>query len=199
MVQTLYRFIPLHCVAEDWSYKLLVGTYIDGRMYPEALAALDRIPDTPQGNADFKAIYYAYIELLTGGSGKNSDAAFVLQQSSLKQKDTQQILAESMLALLYGDDYVRSVKGSSSHNLDFKSKSPLILAPNPANNNVTVYWNNFVVDATDLHLTDLSGRPLKVYKNIQNGFQISIDNLPNGVYFVYAVSLSTTQKLVVIH
>jgi len=168
-------------------------------MNPEALAALDSIPDTPQGNADFKAIYYAYIELLTGGSGKNSDAAFVLQQSSLKQKDTQQILAETMLALLYGNDYVRSVKGNISNNLDFRSKSAFILVPNPANNHVTVFWNNYIVVATDLVLTDIAGQPLKFFRNIQNGYEINTENLPDGVYFVHAASLSATQKLVIIH
>lgn len=190
----------LHCVAQDWSYKILVGTYIDRRMYPQALATLDSIPNTPQGNADFKAIYTAYIQLLTGGSGKNSDAAFALQQAEQTRTHTQQTLAESMFALLYGNDYVRSITDKSGYgSINSAAKPTFTLVPNPANNNVALYWQNALVVSSDVYVTDIAGRILKSHKNIQNGQQISTDNLPNGIYYVHAATLSATQKLVVIH
>ncbi|OWY21886.1 T9SS C-terminal target domain-containing protein [Sphingobacteriales bacterium UPWRP_1] len=189
----------LHCIAEDWSYKILVGTYIDRRMYTQALAALDSIPNTPQGNADFKAIYYAYIQLLTGGSGKNSDAAFALQQTEQNRTHAQQTLAESMFALLYGNIYLRTVQDKAAHNTPFSSKPTFILAPNPTNNSAAIYWHNALVVSSDVFITDIAGRVLKTYHNLQNGQQINTDNLPNGIYYVHAAALSATQKLVVVH
>ncbi|HRI29050.1 MAG TPA: T9SS type A sorting domain-containing protein, partial [Chitinophagales bacterium] len=189
----------LHCIAEDWSYKILVGTYIDRRMYPQALTALDSIPNTPQGNADFKAIYYAYIELLTGGSGKNADAAFALQQAEQNRTHAQQTLAESMFALLYGNNYLRTVQDNAANNTHFLSKPTFILAPNPANNSTAIYWHNALVVSSDVYITDITGRIVKTYHNLQNGQQINTDNLPNGIYYVHAAALFATQKLVVVH
>lgn len=191
----------LHCIAEDWSYKILVGTYIDRRMYPEALAALDSIPDVPQGNADFKAIYYAYIQLLTSGSGKNSNAAFALQQAEQNQLDAQQTLAESMFALLYGNNYVRSVADNAaySHNTANSQKN-FVLIPNPANQQVTVQFLQPVAAQETLYLYDMSGKLLHTAITTDRAtLQINTTNLYNGVYYLRLGKSAQVEKLVVIH
>lgn len=180
----------------------LVGTYIDRRMYPEALAELDRIPDVPQGNADFKAIYYAYIELLTGGSGKNSDAAFILQQLSLKQKDTQQILAESMLASLYGNDYVRSIKGNKLNWYNnANAQKHFILIPNPANQQVTIKLKQpSLTSHEEIFLFDMTGRLVSTIPvNNSVTIQLDITNLYSGIYYLRLGTGVQVEKLVIIH
>lgn len=197
----MFRTLFLQSIAADWAYKLLVGTYIDRRMYPEALAVLDSIPDTPQDNADFKAIYYAYIQLLTGGSGKNSDAAFALQQAEQNQLDVRQTLAESMLAMLQGNSYVRSVIGNSTNWLNKTNKyKHFALFPNPANDLVTIQFYQPVAAKEYLYLFDMTGRLVRtlVINGIEN-VQINTGNLYNGVYYLRLGTGNQVEKLVVIH
>jgi len=102
-------------------------------------------------------------------------------------------------ALLYGNDYVRTVADNTARNSNFASKPPFILVPNPANSSTIIYWNNGYVISSDVYITDIAGRIVITYKNLQSGQQISTENLPNGIYYVHAAALSATQKLVVIH
>lgn len=188
----------LHCVATDWAYKILVGTYIDRRMYPEALAILDSIPDTPQSNADFKSIYYAYIQLITGGSGKNSDAAFALHHIEQNQHDVRQTLAESMLAMLEGNNYVRSVAGLGTKTRHSKSHSvKLSLIPNPGGNSTTVKWVN-KPDKADIKIYDMTGVLKMSYTHVYNGQLLDISTLPNGIYVVQSTVLLASEKLVIV-
>jgi len=170
-------------------------------MYPEALAVLDSIPDTPQSNADFKAIYYAYIQLLTGGSGKNSDADFALHQVEQNQLDVRQTLAESMLAVLQGNSYVRSVKGNSTNWLNKNNKQKhFALFPNPANDLVTIQFYQPVAVKEYLYLYDMTGRLVKtIATNGIENVQINIGNLYNGVYYLRLGTSNQVEKLVIIH
>lgn len=136
---------------------------------------------------------------LTGSSGKNADAAFVLQQVALNKTDARQTMAESMFALLYGNSYLRTVQDNAANNTHFSSKPTFILAPNPANNSTAIYWHNVLVVSSDVYITDIAGRIVKTYHNLQNGQQINTDNLPNGIYYVHASALFATQKLVIVH
>ncbi len=183
------------------TFCFLVGTYIDRRMYPEALAVLDSIPHTPQSNADFKAIYYAYIQLLTGGNGKNSDAAFALYQVEQNQLDVRQTLAESMLAVLQGNSYVRSVKDNSTNWLKKTNKHKhFALYPNPANDLVTIQFYQPLAAKEYLYIYDMTGRLVKtiVINGIGN-VQINTGNLYNGVYYLRLGIGNQVEKLVVIH
>jgi len=170
-------------------------------MYPEALAVLDSIPDTPQSNADFKAIYNAYIQLLTGGSGKNSDAAFTLHQAEQNKFDTRQTLAESMLAMLQGNSYVRSVKDNSTNWLNKTNKQKhFALFPNPANHLVTVQFYQPIAVKEYLYLYDMTGRLVStIATNGIENVQINTGNLYNGIYYLRLGTSNQVEKLVVIH
>ncbi|OWY21807.1 T9SS C-terminal target domain-containing protein [Sphingobacteriales bacterium UPWRP_1] len=170
-------------------------------MYPQALATLDSIPNTPQGNADFKAIYYAYIQLLTGGSGKNSDAAFVLQQVAIDKTDARQTMAESMYAFLYGNDYIRSVKDNAVYPYNNTNpKKHFILIPNPANEQVTIQFLQPVADQDEALLYDVTGRLISTIA-VSSGAsaQLNTANLYNGVYYLRLGTSAQVEKLVILH
>ncbi|PSJ77833.1 hypothetical protein C7N43_06370, partial [Sphingobacteriales bacterium UPWRP_1] len=65
----------LHCLDTDWAIRLLIGTYVDERLYEQALAELQRLPNTPE-NAEFIALYQAIINGgLTEPEGSGKAAA----------------------------------------------------------------------------------------------------------------------------
>ena len=148
-----------------------------------------------------QTIILAYIQLLTGGSGKNSDAAFVLQQVAIDKTDARQTMAESMSALLYGNDYIRSVKDDAVYPYNNTNpKKHFILIPNPANEQVTIQFLQPVADQDEVLLYDVTGRLISTIA-VSSGAsaQLNTANLYNGVYYLRLGTSTQVEKLVIIH
>lgn len=141
------------------------------------------------------------IQLLTGGSGKNSDAAFALQQAEQNQLDARQTLAESMFALLYGNNYVRSVAGGNNYPYHPDNlQKQFILIPNPANQQVTVQFLQPMPAQETMYLYDMSGKLLQTAAiSGMAPHHINTTNLYNGVYFLRLGTGAQVEKLIVIH
>ena len=71
------------------------------------------------------------------------------------------------------------------------------LFPNPANNQVTLFFIEPINANTKILLTDLSGKTVTIYNNPANNQSITINrrNLPKGLYFVQARNANTNQVL----
>lgn len=57
------------------------------------------------------------------------------------------------------------------------------LFPNPANESVTVRWNN-AGETSVIEIKDISGRAIKSISSTGNSERISVSDLPEGIYFV---------------
>jgi len=73
--------------------------------------------------------------------------------------------------------------------------------PNPANNYLTLEWDDTVEDQLEIVVLDISGRSL-INETVVNGRELDLSSLPHGLYIVNAISRNTPVaqfKVVVIH
>ena len=190
----------LHCVDTDWAIRLLVGTYVDKSDYVKALEQLQRLPDVPE-NAEFVALYNAIISgglQEQAGGGKADMAAAAVAEVAANTQSSYQSLAENILAVYRGYDYVRYAAP-----ITYKSNAPargamFSLAPNPAQNKVAITWQ-LNIKTADVMIYDINGRLLSTFANITNGTSIGTESLPNGLYYCRLSGIAGTEKLVIIH
>ena len=190
----------LHCVDTEWAIKILVGSYVDKYDYNEALAQLERLDDSGD-NLSFKALYYALInDYLSedGGSGKAAVAETQVRQTANDATSDNQTLAESILAMYRGEDYVRNGEAiAAAKSAANPTKPTFTLAPNPAQGSLAlkIAANTISLPQT-ISIYDLHGRV--VLQSILQTDQTVIDitSLPTGLYWVHLQG--ETQKLVVI-
>ena len=194
----------LSCIDEVWAYRLLVTTLIDQGKYSQALTNLLRIPDDSPDNIAFKAMCNAIIANLQAGTnigGRQSTQALQqLRTIAQARQSTQTPLAQSNLALLQGDSYVRT----SVPIQDDKTESnqialnQLTVVPNPAQNYVQVICGQQVPNAK-LLVYDLNGRLLKTTNSTDNiTFTVDTSTLPTGIYYCTVANTTYTAKLVIV-
>ena len=193
----------LQCIDEEWTQKLLIGTYVDEGQYDLALTEMQKLDSTTLDNAEFIALYTALMDsTLNTTPTEGGRIAMALNQTQAIANNPQsgnKTLAEAVLALCQNADYVRygdpisfktnqSVKG----NVDFK------LIPNPAQDVVTIQLPNISNQPLSLTICDISGRLVQTIPIQGNTTTISTQQLATGMYLCKLSNSSQTQKLVII-
>ncbi len=193
----------LQCIDEEWTQKLLIGTYVDEGQYDLALAEMQKLDSTILDNAEFIALYTALMDsTLNTTPTEGGRIAMALNQTQAIANNPQsenKTLAEAVLALCQNADYVRygdpisfktnqPVKG----NVDFK------LIPNPTKDVVTIQLPNISNEPLSLTICDISGRLVQTIPIQGNTTTISTQQLATGMYLCKLSNSSQTQKLVVI-
>lgn len=82
--------------------------------------------------------------------------------------------------------------------------STIKVFPNPADNSVTVEWNNNVTNISKLSVVNLLGQTIIENNNLQNNSHLNIDvsSLSNGLYFIRLtnqLNQSYNEKIIVAH
>lgn len=152
-----------------------------------------------------QTIILAYIQLLTGGSGKNSDAAFSLQPQQeamlyaiAGSQSSQSAYAQALLSLLKGETFSLPVppddlSGKTSTlvrkmpKLKQSDLETLQLIPNPAHSHVMVYMPYLAVNSTnELELFNQQGNSVLIYSlsHGQRVAQIDLSTLHKGLYIL---------------
>jgi hypothetical protein len=192
----------LHCVDTEWAIRLLVGTYVDERLYEQALTELQRLSNTPE-NAEFVALYNA---IISGGldeqtgSGKADIALATVNEVVANKTSSQQTLAESILAVYKNSDYVRHAapinykKASNDLNPEFT------ISPNPAKNSVVLNFTQPTAHNGYVQLLDINGRLQQQVNIAANSTACTVDitTLQTGIYYCRLNNGQTTAKLVII-
>jgi len=187
----------LHCLDTEWAIRLLVGTYVDERLYEEALVELQSLPNTPE-NAEFIALYQAIIEGGLEGSGKANIAAVMVNNIAENTLSKNSALAQSVLAVYKSTDYIRH---GATINLLANNvvKIPNYkLVPNPAQDQVTVMFTRYVKPNQILEIFDLQGRLVLIQKNIAQNTLVNVAKLPTGIYFCRLSEEADVVKLVIV-
>jgi hypothetical protein len=197
----------LQCIDEEWTQKLLIGTYVDEGQYDLALAEMQKLDSTTLDNAEFIALYTLpyYGQHTKHHALPRADAmanGFATKPKHIANNPltlSNKTLAQAALALCQNADYVRygdpisfktnqPVKG----NVDFK------LIPNPTKDVVTIQLPNISNEPLSLTICDISGRLVQTIPIQGNTTTISTQQLATGMYLCKLSNSSQTQKLVVI-
>ncbi|QQS27568.1 MAG: T9SS type A sorting domain-containing protein [Sphingobacteriales bacterium] len=187
----------MHCLDTEWAIRLLVGTYVDERLYEEALVELQSLPNTPE-NAEFIALYQAIIEGGLEGSGKANIAAVMVNNIAENTLSKNSALAQSVLAVYKSTDYIRH---GATINLLANNvvKIPNYkLVPNPAQDQVTVMFTRYVIPNQTLEMFDVQGRLVLIQKNIAQNTLVNVSMLQTGMYFCRLSDEADVVKLVVV-
>ncbi|HNI44100.1 MAG TPA: T9SS type A sorting domain-containing protein [Chitinophagales bacterium] len=195
----------LTCLDEVWAYRILVTTLIDQGKYSQALTNLLRIPDNSADNIEFKAMCNAIIANLQSGANvggrQNTQALQQLRTIAQTRQSTQTALAQSTLALLQGDDYVRAsapIEAEKGEGNSLTTFEQLIVVPNPAQNYAQIICSQAIPNAKLLIYTT-NGQLLKTISN-NNSFSFTVDlsTFTSGLYYCYVENTPYRAKLVVV-
>ncbi|MBL7784738.1 MAG: T9SS type A sorting domain-containing protein [Chitinophagales bacterium] len=199
----------LTCLDEVWAYRILVTTLIDQGKYSQALTNLLRIPDNSADNIEFKAMCNAIIANLQSGAnvgGRQSTENIqnlrnIAQQSRLNSNNS---LAESHLALLKGDSFVRTsapIEAEKGENAPFDNETKQFsLLPNPAKEQVQLIWHSqeTLSANTKCYIYSFDGSLVKTISITNNLTTIPIQTLPNGVYYCRLNNGQQVEKLIIV-
>jgi hypothetical protein len=196
----------LTCLDEVWAYRILVTTLIDQGKYSQALTNLLRIPDNSADNIEFKAMCNAIIANLQSGANvggrQNTQALQQLRTIAQIRQSTQTALAQSTLALLQGDDYVRAsapIEAEKGEGNSLTTFEQLTVVPNPAKDAINIYYDGAIALPAKLHIYNINGQLIKsVSMPNTNGFSLNIADLKAGLYYCQVQGTSATNKIVVI-
>ena len=192
----------LHCIDTEWAVKILVGSYVDQYDYDEALVQLERLGDSGD-NLSFKALYYTLIsDYLSqeNGSGKAAVAETQVRQTANDAQSEYQTLAESILAMYRGDDYVRNGEPIVAAKLAANLAKPLFtLAPNPAQGSLVLTWlDPTAALGSKAVILDITGKQVHTFGVSSPSTLVDVSRLAAGMYFVQVANTQEVQKLVVI-
>ena len=79
-------------------------------------------------------------------------------------------------------------KYSEIKKLTFKTEKDLTIVPSPSNDFIHVYYGNSV-DLTTIQIFSIDGVVLKTIRSYSNREQISVSDLPKGIYILKVLSL----------
>ena len=193
----------LTCLDEVWAYRILVTTLIDQGKYSQALTNLLRIPDNSADNIEFKAMCNAIIANLQSGAnvgGRQSTENIqnlrnIAQQSRLNSNNS---LAESHLALLKGDNFVRSsaaIEDDKTNAAYLASTDVFSIVPNPAQQYISIY--NTVPANTPCYIYNMEGGLVKTAL-INGTTRIDISQLHPGFYYCKLLGVQQVEKLIIV-
>jgi hypothetical protein len=195
----------LQCIDEEWTQKLLIGTYVDEGQYDLALAEMQKLDSTTLDNAEFIALYTALMDsTLNTTPTEGGRIAMALNQTQAIANNPQsgnKTLAEAVLALCQNADYVRYGDPISfKTNEPVKDNAAFKLIPNPAQDVVTIVFATEVATNTIFTIYDINGKASKLVSIAQGTKQISIatNNLPSGIYYCKLANSMNIEKLIVI-
>ncbi|QQS30176.1 MAG: T9SS type A sorting domain-containing protein [Sphingobacteriales bacterium] len=197
MVQIFCLLALLHCIDTEWAIRLLVGTYVDEHLYEQALEELQNLPNTPE-NAEFIALYQAIIEGGLEGSGKSSAAIVTVNTIADNAVSTHKTLAQSVLAIYNGADYIRHGAPINLPNSGRLQVSAFNLLPNPAQDQVTVMFTRYVKPNQTMKIFDLQGRLVLIQKDIAQNTLVNVAKLQTGIYFCRLSEEADVVKLVIV-
>lgn len=207
-----HEFVKEELICKDkvWSDKLLVAVLAGEKDFVRSRDYLEKIPQDTEPNQEFYQTYDAVLTILENGStsGKSQSAENLLRSmanpigkkaSDVRTETT--VMAQTALAVLYGEEYNRGISGKNSNDLDSKLnyvKNTLDIFPNPAQNQIRVEQN--MVDKGILTIFDQQGTSI-LEKEIESTQLLDISNLQDGIYFANIKTkdaVSKTVKLVIL-
>ena len=179
-----------------------MGSYVDQYDYDEALVQLERLGDSGD-NLSFKALYYTLISDYLSqedGSGKAAVAETQVRQTANDAQSEYQTLAESILAMYRGDDYVRNGEPIVAAKSAVNSAKPLFtLAPNPAQGSLVLTWlDPTAALGSKAVILDITGKQVHTFGVSSPSTLVDVSRLAAGMYFVQVANTQEVQKLVVI-
>ena len=193
----------LQCIDEEWTQKLLIGTYVDEGQYDLALAEMQKLDSTTADNAEFIALYTALMDsTLNTTPTEGGRTAMALNQTQAIANNPQsenKTLAEAVLALCQNTDYVRYGDPISfKTNEPVKGNADFKLIPNPAQDVVTLQLLQPINTLSTLLVFDISGRLITTINSVYNGMPINVQYLQTGMYYCRLLDSNKTEKLVII-
>ena len=111
------------------------------------------------------------------------------------------LLTESYLAALQGNSYVRTSAPIESDKTESNQTTlnQLTVVPNPASNQITVYYNGVVTLPTTLNIFASNGTLVKSINVADaNSISLNIADLKTGLYYCQLKGTNTTGKIIVI-
>ena len=193
----------LQCIDEEWTQKLLIGTYVDEGQYDLALAEMQKLDSTTLDNAEFIALYTALMDsTLNTTPTEGGRIAMALNQTQAIANNPQsgnKTLAEAVLALCQNADYVRYGDPISfKTNEPVKGNADFKLIPNPAQDVVMLQLLQPINNSSNLLVYDISGRLVITINGVYNGMPINVQYLQTGMYYCRLLDSNKTEKLVII-
>ncbi len=181
----------LLCSEQVASDKTLVSTFVVEKELTLAREQLKQVPQDSEENIEFYQVFDALINVLEDGgtAGKNTDALALLEDlagrsSAGKTTNEGNVLAQSALAMLYGNAYKRNAPrlNNSMPNTSSFANSLLEISPNPATN-----YTNIVLEQTEdfegvLSLYSIDGHKVKELVVNANKVRLETTDLAMGTY-----------------
>lgn len=192
---------------EHWSDKLLIINLV---AYKDSLTAEQRLAQfeaITQEDAEFKMLMTAINrgEIQTSGAGKA--ALSKINQIASDKQSKYKTMAESVLANK-GLSFRRNAPERNKKTIFDNSISlnTLYCYPNPANDYITLSWDDFDMQRLDefgsVNILDISGQLMMQkdkdeFNTFTEGITIDISELKSGIYFVQLEGKSSSAKLIV--
>ena len=207
-----YELVKEELVCKDkvWSDKLLVAVFAGEKDFLQARERLEKVPQDSEPNQEFYQVYDAILTVLENGStsGKSQSARNLLYsianpigKKGNEARNETTILAQSALAMLYGEEYNRGIAEKNIED-EFESlnnsQNILQVFPNPAQNYIKLEGDK--IEEGILNIFDQQGQ-LVLKTEIENTNWIDISNLQNGIYFInYQTDsiITDTQKMIIL-
>ena len=189
--------------------KMLTGTYESETQIELAWEYLDLVPEDTESNIAFKAVY---TDLLNGialnGSGKMGNQQEIVLRANIqiRPESVSSALAQSVIAAYTGESFEKVLGIGKNNDAEITATNNNILSiqPNPAQNelHIQVLETDKMSQNMHLQIYNLQGQLLQNNKLKTKNTNISLQTLPNGVYFCRLQSGKTlldTEKLIIIH
>ncbi|MGB1207112.1 MAG: zinc-dependent metalloprotease [Chitinophagales bacterium] len=189
--------------------KMLTGTYESETQIELAWQYLDLVPEDTESNIAFKAVY---TDLLNGidlnGSGKMGNQQEVVLRENIQSRpeSVSSALAQSVIAAYTGESFEKVLGIGKNNDAEIVDANNNILSiqPNPAQNelHIQVLETDKMSQNMHLQIYNLQGQLLQNNELKTNNTSISLQALPNGVYFCRLQNgkqLLDTEKLIIIH
>ena len=144
----------------------------------------------------------ANLQASTNIGGRQSTQALQQLKTIVQaRQSTQTALAQSNLALLQGDSYVRSSVAIEDDKTSVTEPAiaQLQVVPNPASNQITVYYNGIATLPATLNIFTHNGQIVKSISIADaNSISLNITDLKTGLYYCQLKGTNATAKIIVI-
>jgi len=188
----------------------LVAVFAGEKDFLQARERLEKVPQDSEPNQEFYQVYDAILTVLENGStsGKSQSArnslysiANPIGKKGNEARNETTILAQSALAMLYGEEYNRGIADKNTED-KFESlnssQNILQVFPNPAQNYIQL--EGYEIKEGILNIFDQQGQ-LVLKTEIENTNWVDISNLQNGIYFInYQTDsiITDTKKMIIL-